>query len=88
MLNTLSFDFSDFLKQMRLIKRMGSLGGLMKMIPGMNKIDDGMLKSGEEQLKRIEDKIDGNHQNRYLSIKEVSNLVSCSGRRIPCSGSQ
>ncbi|MEB3271451.1 MAG: signal recognition particle protein, partial [Synechococcus sp.] len=36
-----SFDFSDFVKQMRLIKRMGSLGGLMKMIPGMNKIDDG-----------------------------------------------
>ena len=33
-----SFDFSDFVKQMRLIKRMGSLGGLMKMIPGMNKI--------------------------------------------------
>ena len=26
----------------------------MKMIPGMNKIDDGMLKSGEEQLTRIE----------------------------------
>ena len=26
----------------------------MKMIPGMNKIDDGMIKSGEEQLKRIE----------------------------------
>ena len=49
-----TFDFSDFVKQMRLIKRMGSLGGLMKMIPGMNKIDDGMLKSGEEQLKRIE----------------------------------
>jgi len=33
---------------------MGSLGGLMKMIPGMNKIDDGMLKQGEEQLKKIE----------------------------------
>ena len=49
-----SFDFSDFLKQMRLIKRMGSLGGLMKMIPGMNKLDDGMLKQGEQQLKKIE----------------------------------
>ncbi len=49
-----TFDFSDFVKQMRLIKRMGSLGGLMKMMPGMNKLDDGMLKSGEEQLKRIE----------------------------------
>jgi signal recognition particle subunit SRP54 len=49
-----TFDFSDFVQQMRLIKRMGSLGGLMKMIPGMNKIDDGMLKQGESQLKRIE----------------------------------
>ncbi|BEV35732.1 signal recognition particle protein [Synechococcus sp. M16CYN] len=49
-----SFDFSDFLQQMRLIKRMGSLGGLMKMIPGMNQIDDGTLKKGEDQLKRIE----------------------------------
>ena len=49
-----SFDFSDFLQQMRLIKRMGSLGGLMKLIPGMNKIDDGMLRQGEQQLKRIE----------------------------------
>jgi len=49
-----SFDFSDFLQQMRLIKRMGSLGGLMKLIPGMNKIDDGMLRQGEAQLKRIE----------------------------------
>ncbi|MCP9888890.1 signal recognition particle protein [Cyanobium sp. ATX 6A2] len=52
-----TFDFSDFLQQMRLIKRMGSLGGLMKLIPGMNKIDDGMLKQGEQQLKRIESMI-------------------------------
>ena len=49
-----TFDFSDFVKQMRLIKRMGSLGGLIKMMPGMNKIDDGMIKSGEDQLNRIE----------------------------------
>mgnify|MGYP003310288499 FL=1 len=49
-----TFDFSDFVKQMRMIKRMGSLGGLLKMIPGMNKIDDGMIKSGEDQLKKIE----------------------------------
>ena len=33
---------------------MGSLGGLIKMMPGMNKLDDGMLKQGEQQLKRIE----------------------------------
>ena len=28
-----TFDFNDFVKQMRLIKRMGSLGGLIKLIP-------------------------------------------------------
>lgn len=53
-----SFDFTDFLQQMKLIKRMGSLGGLIKLLPGMNKIDDKMLKSGETQLKRIQSMID------------------------------
>jgi len=36
---------------------MGSLGGLIKLIPGMNKIDDGMIKDGEDQLKKIESMI-------------------------------
>ena len=48
------FDFTDFLKQMRLLKNMGSLGGIMKLIPGMNKISDDQLKQGETQLKRCE----------------------------------
>jgi signal recognition particle subunit SRP54 len=48
------FDFDDFLKQTRLLKNMGSLGGLMKMIPGMNKISSDQLEQGEVQLKRSE----------------------------------
>jgi signal recognition particle subunit SRP54 len=48
------FDFDDFLKQMRLIKNMGSLGGLLKMIPGMNKISGDQLKQGEDELKKAE----------------------------------
>ncbi|AFZ27346.1 signal recognition particle subunit FFH/SRP54 (srp54) [Cylindrospermum stagnale PCC 7417] len=48
------FDFTDFLKQMRLLKNMGSLGGIMKMIPGMGKLSDDQLKQGETQLKRCE----------------------------------
>ncbi|QSJ15911.1 signal recognition particle protein [Nostoc sp. UHCC 0702] len=48
------FDFTDFLKQLRLLKNMGSLGGIMKMIPGMNKLSDDQLKQGETQLKRCE----------------------------------
>ncbi|NRB08389.1 MAG: signal recognition particle protein [Richelia sp.] len=48
------FDFTDFLKQMRLLKNMGSLGGIIKMIPGMNKLTDDQLEKGETQLKRCE----------------------------------
>ena len=62
-----TFDFNDFVKQMRLMKRMGSLGGLIKLIPGMNKIDDGMIKNGEEQLKKIESMM-----SEMIRIKEVT----------------
>ena len=48
------FDFNDFIKQMRLLKNMGSLGGLLKMIPGMGKLSDGQLKQGEDKLKQAE----------------------------------
>ncbi|MGB3508142.1 MAG: signal recognition particle protein [Microcoleaceae cyanobacterium] len=48
------FDFTDFLKQTRLMKNMGSLGGIMKLIPGMNKMSEAQLQQGETQLKRCE----------------------------------
>jgi len=48
------FDFNDFLKQMRLMKKMGSFGNVMKMIPGMNKLSGDDLEKGETQLKRTE----------------------------------
>jgi signal recognition particle subunit SRP54 len=48
------FDFDDFLKQMRVIKNMGSLGGLLKMIPGFNKMSGADLEKGETELKRTE----------------------------------
>lgn len=49
-----TFDFTDFVKQLKMIQRMGSIGGIMKLIPGMNRIDDTMLKSGEIQLKKFQ----------------------------------
>jgi signal recognition particle subunit SRP54 len=53
-----SFDFYDFVQQMKLLRRMGSIGGLLKLLPGMNKIDEKILKSGEGQLKKIQAMID------------------------------
>jgi signal recognition particle subunit SRP54 len=43
---------------------MGSLGGLLKMIPGMGKLSDDQLKQGETQLKRCEAMINS------MTIKE------------------
>lgn len=48
------FNLEDFIAQMRMIKRLGSLGGVMKMIPGMNKLSDDQIEQGEAQLKRTE----------------------------------
>lgn len=54
-IRTAQFDFEDFIKQMRMIKSMGPLGGLLKMLPGMgNKISDDQIRQGEVQLKRAE----------------------------------
>lgn len=35
------FDLEDFLSQMQQIKKLGSLGGIMKMMPGMNGVEVG-----------------------------------------------
>ena len=48
------FDFNDFLQQMRLLKNMGSFAGVMKLIPGMNKLGGDVLEKGETELKRTE----------------------------------
>lgn len=80
-----SFDFTDFLQQMKLIKRMGSLGGLLKMLPGMNKIDEKTLKSGELQLKKIQAMIDSMHADERKDPKLL--LKSPKRRRRIASGS-
>lgn len=48
-----TFDFDDFLKQSELVGKMGSIGGVAKMLPGMgNMVSDKQLKDVEARLKR------------------------------------
>ncbi len=47
------FDFDDFLKNTRMMKNMGSFGGMLKLLPGI-KINDAQLQQAEQQLKRCE----------------------------------
>ncbi len=49
------FDLDDFLKQLQQVKKMGPIGKLLEMVPGMNKMTaDVDLSSAEKDLKRIE----------------------------------
>jgi signal recognition particle subunit SRP54 len=71
------FDYSDFLKQTKLLKNMGSLGGIMKMIPGMNKISGDQLQQGEAQLKKVESMIN----SMTLEERRNPDLLSSSPSR-------
>jgi signal recognition particle subunit SRP54 len=48
------FDFNDFLKQMQMLKNMGSLGGLLNAIPGIGELSNAELRLGEEVLEKTE----------------------------------
>jgi signal recognition particle subunit SRP54 len=48
------FTLEDFLGQMKQVRRMGPLGNLMKMMPGMGKAMQGMGQVDERELDRIE----------------------------------
>ncbi|MFC2049179.1 signal recognition particle protein [Chlamydiota bacterium] len=47
-----SFTYHDYLKQMQAVRKMGSLKGLMKMLPGMSKLPD--LDQSEKEFYKIE----------------------------------
>ena len=48
------FDLEDMLEQMRKVQKMGSLGGLLKLIPGMPKVTPEQLEAGEKEMKNFE----------------------------------
>jgi signal recognition particle subunit SRP54 len=47
-----SFDLEDFLKQLQNIKKLGPLGGILKMLPGVGQIGD--LAPAEKEMKKVE----------------------------------
>eukprot|EP00597_Dinobryon_sp_UTEXLB2267_P003471 CAMPEP_0170069744 /NCGR_PEP_ID=MMETSP0019_2-20121128/8305_1 /TAXON_ID=98059 /ORGANISM="Dinobryon sp., Strain UTEXLB2267" /LENGTH=484 /DNA_ID=CAMNT_0010277867 /DNA_START=136 /DNA_END=1586 /DNA_ORIENTATION=- len=49
------FDFDDFILQSQSVRKMGGMGGMLKMIPGMaGKITDEMLFEAEKRMKQTE----------------------------------
>src|SRR6202008_1250173 len=48
------FSFDDFLSSYKMIRRMGPLQGVLKMIPGLGNQLEGLDQVDEHQLKRVE----------------------------------
>jgi signal recognition particle subunit SRP54 len=48
------FSFDDFLKSYKMLRRMGPLQGVLKLIPGLGKQLDGLEQVDEKQLARVE----------------------------------
>ncbi len=48
------FDLNDLLEQMKQIHKMGSVGSIIKMLPGANKVTDEQVEAGEAQLIKTE----------------------------------
>lgn len=68
------FNFEDFLQQMQAVKKMGSLGGLMKMMPGMNNVQVGDKE--EKKMKQTEALI----QSMTLQERRNPNILNGSRR--------
>ncbi|MCR5505651.1 MAG: signal recognition particle protein [Bacilli bacterium] len=48
------FDLEDMLEQMRKVQKMGSLGGLLKLIPGMPKVTPEQQAAAEKEMRNFE----------------------------------
>jgi signal recognition particle subunit SRP54 len=48
------FSFDDFLKSYKMLRRMGPLQGVLKMIPGLGKQLEGLDQVDEKQMSRVE----------------------------------
>lgn len=53
-LRNAEFDYNDFLDQMHQIKKMGGIGSIMSMMPGVGQIKGGMPEVDEKAMDRVE----------------------------------
>jgi signal recognition particle subunit SRP54 len=65
-----SFNYNDYIKQMSMIKKMGSIKGLLKMVPGFSALSS--FDMPEDQLKKIEAMIKSMTEDERLENVELS----------------
>ena len=78
-----SFNLEDFLGQMQQIKKMGSLGDLMKKIPGMNQLAAKGVEVNDDDLKYVEAII----RSMTMEERRKPKIIKASRRRRIAAGS-
>lgn len=67
------FDFNDFILQSQSVRKMGGMGGMLRMMPGMaGKITDEMLFEAEKRLKQSEAIVAAMTEASLLSLLNYS----------------
>ena len=75
------FTFDDFLRSYKMLRRMGPLQGVLKMIPGMGKQLEGLDDVDERQLARVEAIVLSMTPQRAAPAARDRRLAPASGSR-------
>lgn len=70
-LRTASFTYDDYLKQLQMVKKMGSIKGLLSMLPGMNSLKE--FEIDDKQFFRIEAIIQSMTPDERMELCELVN---------------
>lgn len=82
------FNYNDYLKQLKMIKRMGSLGGILKLIPGMSNalknqdVDEKQLVFVEAMISSMTKEERKNPKLIQRSSSRRRRIANGSGRRV------
>ena len=81
------FDLDDMLNQMKQVQKMGSLGGLIKLIPGMPKITPEQQSAAEKEMKNFEIIINSmtfeeRHNPEILQYSRKIRIANGSGKQV------
>ena len=81
------FDLEDMLDNMKKVQKMGSLGGLLKLIPGLPKISPEQQAAAEKEMKNFEIVINSmtpyeRHNPEVLKFSRKQRIANGSGRTL------
>jgi len=81
------FDLEDMLDQMKKVQKLGNLGGLLKLVPGMPKISPEQLAAGEKEMRNFEVIINSmtpeeRHNPNILKYSRKIRIANGSGKNV------